>query len=158
MDSINIELLLKLFDQLEKASDRTNEEIQALGIVISNMIDILKTSTSNEAVIEHIETHDRKVEPTKSSIDYILKKCENYDSTTTKIYNDVSKLTKWVKNMILVVTIAFSIMSVTYLFTKQSIGNLVKEEVTHFQKSNVDTYDELDEIKRLIREHIGKEK
>ena len=124
-----IDLILKLFGQVEKSVDKIDTEIIGLGTITSGMIDILKSSTTNEEIIDHINNHNKTIKPSQTAIDNIYIKCKDHGSEIGSINTNIGKLTKWVKNMIYVVTVAFGLMATVYFITRSSIDSMVKNEV-----------------------------
>ena len=151
-------LVQRLFDQLEKALDKVDDGMSNLGQAISEMLDVLKHNTTNEDVIDEIKEHSQRVTPTIEVAKSILIKCNDHGTHINSINKNIETLTGWVKKMILVITIAFSLMTVTYFITKNSINTMVKSEISKNDKiENDDTtllLQKIDMLQRKINEEI----
>ena len=145
-------LVHKLFDQLEKALNRVDDELSTLREAISEMLDILKHSTTNEDVIKELNDHSKKVIPTINVAENIYTKCEEHGKSIDGINKKVVKLSGWVRNMILVVTIAFSLITATYLFTKSSVNSIIKTEIKRVVSNTTQGSDDIEDVKLMIKE------
>ena len=141
-------LVQRLFDQLEKAMDKVDDGMSTLSTAISEMLDILKHSTTNEDVVNKITEHSKKVTPTVGIVDRIYETCKLHGNDIDAIIDHISILKHWVWTMIITVVVTFSLLSVSYLYTKSSINNLVKSEVS--RSSEIDVNHD-DDIKLLIK-------
>jgi hypothetical protein len=140
-------LVQRLFDQLEKAMDKVDDGMSTLSIAIAEMLDILKHSTTNEDVIGKIIEHDKEVVPVKDLANKMFENCNTHGKGIDGLHVQLAKVSNWIKTMILTVTIAFSLLTISYLYTKSSINDLVKTEVS---KSG-ETLDQNDNIELLIK-------
>jgi len=156
---VNVGLIQRLFDQLEKAMSKVDDGMGNLSLVIADMLEILKHSTTNDEIITKLEAHSKRVGPTVGVVEQIYTKCEQHGDNVNSIKTHLSKLTGWVKWMIAVVGIAFTLMTVTYLFTTSSIDNMVKSEVAKSSiishqstKANLEMEELMTEVKYLRKE------
>ena len=166
-ESINIGLVQRLFDQLEKAMSKVDEGMSSLSQAIVDMLDILKHSTSNDVIISKITETNRKVEPTLGEVARIYEKCKVHTEDVKNINKHLSKLSNWVKTMIIVVLVTFSLLTISYYFTRSSIEGMVKKEFNSSEVRNneeadsrVKKYEELkiqlDEIRKELIRHKTK--
>ena len=158
--NINIELILKLFEQLNKSTDKIDNELIGLSNIISNMIDILKKSIPNEEIVRMIEKRNEKMEPTQKDVERIYEKCQLHGEDVKGINGSLKTLSTWVKTMITVVLVTFSLLTISYYYTRSSIETMVKKEfnVSELQKNIQNTTANQDYINlRIELEEIKKE-
>jgi hypothetical protein len=141
-------LIQRLFDQLEKAMDKVDDGMSILSTAISEMLDILKHSTTNEDVVFKIAEHSKKVSPTVDVANRIYETCKLHGDDVNSINKHIGILKHWVWTMIITVVVTFSLLSVSYLYTKSSINTLVKSEVS--RSSEIDVNHD-DDIQLLIK-------
>lgn len=157
-DSVYIDLILKLYGQMEKATDKIDNEITGLRNITFEMIDILKHSTTNDEVIAQIAETNRKIDPTLTEVTNIHTKCEAHVKDVKSINTFLSKLSMWVRTMIIVVLVTFSLLTISYFFTRSSIENMVKSEFRSAKTLSDDTSDEYIELKaefEKLRKELG---
>jgi len=159
-NTVNIGLVQRLFDQLEKGMNKVDEGMSSLSQAIAEMLDVLRHSTTNDTVIERINETNRKIEPTISDVTKIYDKCKAHGDDIKSINTHLSKLSMWVRTMIIVVLVTFSLLTISYYFTRSSIDNMVKKEFVNAEtrshttnKDYMELKTQLDEIKKeLIRQ------
>ena len=157
-DNVYIDLILKLYEQTEKATDKIDSEIAGLRTLTSDMIEILKHSTTNDEIIAQINETNRKIEPTLGDVSKIHTKCEAHGKDVKSINTFLSKLSMWVRTMIAVVLITFSLLTISYFFTRSSIESMVKSEFRSAKTLSDDTSDEYIELKaefEKLRKELG---
>jgi hypothetical protein len=72
-----------------------------------------------------------------------------------KIFDGVSKLTNRVTIMIAVVAVAFSIVTVAYLFVRSSVDTIVEKKAGVIEQQYQDEFDKkMNRLERLIRDHM----
>ena len=141
--SVNIGLIQRLFDQLEKAMSKVDDGMGSLSIAISEMLDVLKHSTSNDEIIAQINETNRKIDPTLNEVTRIHERCKAHGERckahgeyVKSINKYLSKLSMWVKTMIIVVLVTFSLLTISYYFTRSSIEGMVKKEISSSEVRN----------------------
>ena len=157
--NVNVGLIQRLFDQLEKAMGKIDDGMSNVSIVIADMIEILKHSATNEEIISALAKHSIKVTPTIDIVKNIYGKCESHGNEIQSINKHINKLTGWVKWMITIIGVVFTLMTATYLFTSNSINMMVKNEVSKVgiaehqnTKVNLEMQSLMKEVKDLRKE------
>jgi len=155
MDSSD--LIMRLFDTVTMSVNKIDSEMVLLRNAVCDMINVLKTSTDNDEVIEYIKDNTDRFGPYMTKIDTICRKCEEYDremnvnNTNIKFIKDsIASVIKWVKLMIFVVVVTFSVMTVSYIFIEHSY-EVIKSKSDDVSKEDM-------KLLKDIREIIGDRK
>jgi hypothetical protein len=160
-DSVNVGLIHRLFDQLEKGMGKVDDGMASLSQAIAEMLDILKHSTSNDEVVAVINRHSDSVKPSADLASKIFDKCNAHGKDVESINTFLSKLSMWVRTMIIVVLVTFSLLTISYYFTRSSIENMVKQEFHSAEIQDSTTKQDYLELKKQlfeIREELIKRK
>ena len=153
--SVNIGLIQRLFDQLEKAMSKVDDGMGSLSIAISEMLDVLKHSTSNDEIIAQIKDTNLKIEPTLGDVSKIHDKCKAHGEDVKSINTFLSKLSMWVRTMIIVVLVTFSLLTISYYFTRSSIESMVKSEFNSAELLRNTQSDITGEDYRSLKKQLG---
>ena len=157
-DEKNIEVILKLFDQVKDSSDKGDRETEKLSMAIRDMMTNSLTPSHKE--LKEISTKikerlDDHVKDLYSPIHDI----KNIKIILEEIKKNTLILLRKIKTMIIVVVVAFALMVVSYLFVSNSVKNIVDEQINIMKhEESYKDRDSLvyDKLKKLM-EKIEKE-
>jgi len=148
----NIDVLLQLFGMLKESSDKNEDATQQL---IVQQLDLVSH-------IKHLPIDDLRAalkEHQKTSADDIDACTETVESTTGDLMDELKKISGRVNKMILVVSVAFSLMVGTYILVRS-----VSDSDTKFnawqkkieEKQNSEHQAIADEVIEKLRDEIRK--
>ena len=147
-------IVYKLFDQSNKGNEANALAIKELANAVGNLANTITTPPMNKDVLDVIGKHDNDVKDIhKTTIDVLqnhdqkeetriggiydnLKDgateddCEKIETHLTNIDAKLLTLSSRVITMIMIVLIAFSLMTVSYLFVRHGINQTVQDCVT----------------------------
>lgn len=132
--SENIHILLKLFDTLKEASDRNGSATEQLIVQQLELVSHIK----------HLPIEDLKQalkDHAKEASEDITSCSDTVESTSSGIKDEIQKINGKVGKAILVVVVAFTVMTGMYAFVKYDTS-----------KSEKQTVEILEELKREIQE------
>jgi len=130
-------------DKFEIRHKATKEKLEYLeGIVTSSK--------------EMLKDHCDHAESEFCSIEEELKEDEGL---LTKIFDGVTKLRNRVTLMIVAVSIAFSMVTVTYLFVRNSIDTTIRKKIERVEIQNqTELQKQLEDIKKSLEQHMREER
>jgi uncharacterized coiled-coil DUF342 family protein len=179
MDENNVQIVMKLFDQVKSSCDKTDKNIEDLSSVVRSLLDS-SSSPSHQEIEDLIrelqsalDTHDKQIltvnpsgniKEIKDKLSSIHKDLEEHDDSIvtsrtkikdskillTEIKDKVEKVSKKVTNMIYVVVIAASLVGGAYFIVSHSIETIIKAEMVEFNEDQNKLLDKPDQIKALI--------
>jgi len=135
--TIDSELLMKLFDTLKETD-------QAMASKVEKQTDAIVTIThSVESIKNTIGQHSGD---TKSFGDNI----KETKTTVNLIWEKVRKMYKSVNTMIIVVTVAFSLMTVAYFVVKHGVDESTKQKQERVDVEKLSN--QIEELRKMIEE------
>jgi len=115
----NIDILLKLFETLKESSDKNEDATQQLIVQQLELVSCIKNLPIEDlraALKEHA----------KQSADDIDDCTETVETKSVGLMDEIKKISSKVNKMILVVTVAFSLLAGTYIFVRSSYDSGIK--------------------------------
>ena len=82
----------------------------------------------------------------------------NIEDAIKKDDSKLDKILKRVNTMIIVVAVAFSLITLSYLFVKSTVDTIVEKKIEKIESQHqTDIQKQLEEINKALREHMDKE-
>lgn len=136
---IDVNLITKLFDTLQQTTrDLTAKVEKQTEAIIAIGHNIRSIKESNNTHIEDAKDTASGVEETKG--------------TTSLIWDKVRKMNKAIVTMIIVVCVAFSLLTVSYIFVRNSVESIVAKEIKEIINKDLNNQDLLKEIETLKKQ------
>ena len=108
---IPISVILKLFDQVKESSSDNTEAIKEVKEAIKEWLIYEKAQPSHKDMAKDIDS------------------CKRHLETIGSMDKSLHSLKSWVKTMILVVLVTFSILTITFIFVQSTVDTTVKRHV-----------------------------
>lgn len=161
MDSrIPTELIVKLFDTLKESNKDVKATVDKQTDAIVHLSSLIKEGVKPEDLKKILEEHHLHSGKHLDDIDTCT---ETINDNSGKILTLLKGMTKKINTMILVVSITFGLMVISYLFVSNSVETMIKTQIDKSIQSEENAfYDEhgdiskqIDEIREMIRGFHG---
>jgi hypothetical protein len=117
----------------------SKEKLEYLEVIIA---------TSKEMLKDHCDHAEAGISNIEEAI-------ERDDSKLDKIIDGIGNVKKRTNTMIIVVAVAFSLMTITYLFVRGSIDTIIETKIEKIETQHQEDIDKkLDNLERLIKQHM----
>ena len=179
MDENNVQIVMKLFDQVKSSCDKTDKNIEDLSSVVRSLLDSASSPSHQEIedLIRELQSaldeHDKQIltvnpaggmRDIKDKLEVIHTDLDTHEKTSTpartkikdskvlltEIKDTVDSVSKKVTKMIYVVVIAASLVGGAYFIVSHSIETIIKAEMVEFNEDQNKLLDKPDQIKALI--------
>ena len=135
--TIDSDLLIKLFDTLKETDQAMAKKVEKQTdaiVTITHSVESIKNSIGNHS--DDAKTFSDNMKETKSTVDLI--------------WNKVRKMYKSVNTMIIVVLVAFSLMTVAYFIVKHGVDEAAKETKKIEHTDAEELSNQIKELRKMI--------
>lgn len=137
--------LSKLFDRLSKDNEDIQKQLDKQTEAISALSSHVREGIQPQDIKDAINNHHDKSGEHLGNIDTCT---ETIDVKSDEILDKVDKLSNKVKTMIIVVCVAFGLLTMAYFVVRATVDTRIEEKSEDTEHS--DLKEEIEEIKRLI--------
>lgn len=149
MDYVPAEIVKILFEQSCNAIESNTKSVKEITASVNELAKIMSLPPTKRDILDEVKSHEDKcnirTKETYQVLDNIIedddkkqdackieieRQFNNIEAIVKKICNDVDIMKSKVNTMIMIVMIAFSLMSVIYVFVNHSVNSNIKQTIS----------------------------
>lgn len=154
---VTTEVVVKLFDTLRDSHKDVQNSVEKQTEALSHLNSLIKESVKPEDVRNLLIEHDRHQGEHLDNIDTCT---ETINDNSGKILSILKKLVNRVQTMILVVCVAFGLMTLSYFYVSSWVDNIITDKIgiveseyeEHRDMTHQELVDEIEMLRKEIRE------
>ena len=151
MENENIEIILRLFDQVKDSSDKSDKQIEGLSSTIRELFNS-SSSPSQSDIVRLINELQDCLDDHRQNTSDPIRDIEDSKDELSGISKKISTLTKRVTTMITVVCVAFALMAISYMFVRDSITDTINNQMDIAKQEQIIDKKLSDKLEFLLRD------
>lgn len=147
----NAAFYLKLFEMLKDAQNGTQQTLNKQSDAIASLMSYLKEGVQLDEIKKMIEDHDKEAVTTLTEIDTCTEAInKRSESLELKIVGLLQTIKSRIDKTLIVITVVFSLMAISYLFVKNNVENMIDAKIG--KPSIVQGYDAVGVDQQILSE------
>lgn len=151
-DYIPANIAIKLFEQSQKAIEANTQTIKEMTVAVNELTKVIALPPTNKDILEEVKEHETASTNRIKDVVLVDEKTENGRKETLKVFfsnllteintikTDIKSMKSKIITMITVVCVAFSLLTISWLYVNNAVNtnikNVVKEVIKEYNTTH----------------------